>query len=167
MSLIHANARTLLTTALVLAMATTSGCGWFRSKTGYEHSPESRPLEVPPDLTVPRTDPTMQVPQVASAPQPAAAPGGVQAVSGFAVSDSVESVWRRIGLALERIDGVAITNRAQLIGSYEVQYQGQSFLLRAQAEGEATRVVAVGADGQPLVSGPAAQLLGLLRQRIG
>ncbi len=164
MSFVPATPRKLLMVALSIAVAGSSGCSWFRGKSDYELSPESRPLEVPPDLTLPRTDPTMQVPEVrAVAP---AAPG-VQAASGFSVADSADSVWRRIGLALERIDGVTIVNRAQLIGSYEVQYQGQSFLVRAQADGEATRVIAVGADGQPLTSGPAAQLLGLLRQRIG
>lgn len=163
MSLLPANVRPLLAVALAVAVASSAGCSWFRGQTGYETSPESRPLEVPPDLTQPRTDPAMQVPQVN-----ASAPAGVPAAGeGFSVADSADSVWRRIGLALERIEGVAIANRAQLIGAYEVQYRGESFLVRAQAEGEGTRVTAVGADGQPLSSAAAAQLLGLLRQRIG
>lgn len=162
--------RRLLVAGLATSIVATSGCGWFRASTGYETSRETRPLEVPPDLTSPTEDPSMQLPAAAQAPR---APTGAQAtagsaVSSFQVADSAGETWRRVGLALERIDGVAITNRAQLLGSYEVQFRGESFLVRVQqGEGDTSTVTAVNAAGQSVGTGAATELLGQLRQRLG
>lgn len=162
--------RRVLVAGLATSIVVTSGCGWFRASTGYENSRESRPLEVPPDLSTPAVDPSMQLPTVAQAQR---APAGAQAsagvaVSSFEVADAAGETWRRIGLALERIDGVAITNRAQLLGSYEVQYRGESFLVRVQqGQGETSTVTAVNAAGQSVGTGAATELLGMLRQRLG
>ena len=42
---------------LIVAVVAASGCRWFRKdKDVYAQSPESRPLEVPPDLDMPNTD---------------------------------------------------------------------------------------------------------------
>lgn len=165
-------ARTLLAMAALAALVATSGCSMFRSKTGYESSPESRPLEVPPDLTLPRSDSAMAIPQVrgGAAATSATVPGTVPAAaagSGFSISDSVDSAWQRVGVSLGRIDGVDILNRAQVIGAYEVRFGGSDFLIRVQAEGSGTRVSATAADGRALTSGPAAELLGILRGRLG
>ena len=51
--------------------------------------------------------------------------------------------------------------------SYSVTYRGTTLLLRAETVGEGTRVVALGADGRPLTSGPATALLALLKARLG
>lgn len=162
-------ARHLLVAGLATSLIATSGCTWFRSSTGYEHSRESRPLEVPPDLTRPVADPAMQLPTVAQATAPSGAQqataGG--AVSSFEVADAAGETWRRVGLALERIDGVAITNRAQLLGSYEVRFRGESFLVRVQENNGRSTVTAVDTGGQAVRTGAATELLGLLRQRLG
>ncbi|TXK62071.1 hypothetical protein [Alkalisalibacterium limincola] len=165
--------RRLLVAGLATSVVVTSGCGWFRASTGYEGSRETRPLEVPPDLTTPAVDPSMQMPTVADV-QARRAPAGAQqaqagaAVSSFEVADSAGEAWRRVGLALDRIDGVTITNRAQLLGSYEVQYRGESFLVRVQqGQGDTSTVTAVNAAGQAVGTGAATELLGLLRQRLG
>lgn len=170
-------ARTLLAVAAMAALVATSGCSMFRSKSGYESSPESRPLEVPPDLTLPRSDSAMAIPQVrggsattGTALPGTAVPGTVPAAAagnGFAISDSVDSAWQRVGVSLGRIDGVDILNRAQVIGAYEVRFGGSDFLIRVQAEGSGSRVSATAADGRALTSGPAAELLGILRGRLG
>lgn len=160
--------RRLLVAGLAASIVVTSGCGWFRTNTGYANSPENRPLEVPPDLTTPATDPSMQLPAVERAPAGAQQAQAAGAVSSFEVADAAGETWRRVGLALERIDGVAITNRAQLLGSYEVQYRGESFLVRVQqGQGESSTVNAVNAAGQSVGTGAATALLGLLRQRLG
>lgn len=166
-----------LLAALVLILAGSGGCGWFGGKKRasiYASSPESRPLELPPDLNAPATDPTMVLPELPGQAPPAgvgeappAAGGGATAREGFQLSDTPASAWRRLGLALARIEGASVVSAAQVLGSYEVNFGGQTFLVRAQAEGEGTRISAVSTDGKPLTSGPAAELLGLLRKRLG
>lgn len=156
---------------VALAVFASSGCSWFRSKTGYEHSPESRPLEVPPDLDRPTTDPTMQVPAVAGAP---AAGSGTPATrqmalpsSAFVVQDTPDSVWTRLGLALQRTDGVAVGDAARMLSVYNVTFEGESFLVKIEPSGEGTRISAVSGEGRELDRGAGAKLLGLLRQRLG
>lgn len=149
---------------LVLALVATSGCSWWRGRSGYETSPESRPLEVPPDLDKPGVDPSMQVPAVANAP--AAARGPVTGTS-FTIADAPDSAWRRLGLALERIEGVTIDNRAQVLAVYNVTFEGESFLVKVAADGEASRVSTVSTAGQELTTGAAGKLLALLKNRLG
>lgn len=179
--------RPLLVGALAVAVLSQSGCAWTRSKLGmdakYQESVQNSPLEVPPGLDLPSTAGAVTVPDVTPNPNlapltstaPAAstatrpAEGGptVAGIEGFTMDDTVDSAWRRLGLALGKIQGVSIDNTAQLLNSYEVTYQGASMLIRAEAQGEQTRVVALGANGQPLTSGPGAQLLALLKARLG
>lgn len=181
--------RPLLLGALAVALISQGGCAWTRSKLGmdakYEDSVQNRPLEVPPGLDLPSTAGAITVPDVteaaianAAAPipstpassLPAAAGGAAAAVAGvesFTIDDTVDSAWRRLGLALGKIEGVTLGERAQLLNSYEVTYQGTAMLIRAEAVGEQSRVVALGANGQPLTTGAAAQLLGLLKARLG
>lgn len=167
----------ILLAALALILAGSGGCGWFGGKKRasiYESSPESRPLELPPDLNSPATDPAMILPELPGRAPPAgvgeappAAGGGVTAGEGFQLSDTPASAWRRLGLALARIEGASVVSAAQALGSYEVNFGGQTFLVRAQAEGAGTRISAISTDGKPLGSGPAAELLDLLRRRLG
>ena len=172
--------RPLLIGALAVALLTQGGCAWTRAKLGmdakYQDSRQEQPLEVPPGLSLPSTAGAVTVPDVTGSP--AASPGeavpgegvGAPAVAGidaFTMADTVDSAWRRLGFALGKIEGVTIGDRAQLLNSYEVSYQGTSMLIRAEAVGDQTRVVALGANGQPLTSGPATQLLALLKARLG
>ncbi len=187
MPLHTSNARTLLAMSLATALLASSGCSMLHRPDGsvrflphrhnadYSKSQENRPLEVPPDLDTPATDPSMQIPATRGAASyngsvPPAA-GSIAPTSGnpsFLLADSVSGSWSRMGRALGRIDGVTITQRTQLINSYEVQYKGATMLLRANSEGgQSTRVDAVGADGKPMRTPEALELLGLLRNRIG
>jgi hypothetical protein len=150
--------------ALCLALlATLAGCGWLRAKTGYELAPERRPLSIPPDLDTPPQDPTLSIPEpAASAPRAPSAPA-----SAFVIADSREGALRRLGLALERIDGVEVTGSAQALGAYNVRYGGEDFLVRVVEAGGVVRIEAVGGNGAVINTGAAGELLGLLRQRLG
>ena len=183
MSIRQQSTRAALASALAVAMLSSSGCHWFHrgGNADYQKSEENRPLEIPPDLDKPAIDESMQIPSgnngvarrgVNSVPTAASsiAPGSTMptgADASFIVTDTPAGAWTRMGNALGHIDGVTITQRAQLLNSYEVQYKGVTFLLRANAEGVATRITAIGANGQGLHSAAANELLGLLRNRIG
>lgn len=182
MSLFISNPRVLLASTLVAAVLAGSGCSLVHRTTGifhhhnsdYSRSQENRPLEVPPDLDTPATDPAMQIPSTRGAaasangvPPAANAIAPAAANPSFSVADNAAGTWERIGRALDRIEGVTITQRAQAVGSYEVQYKGATMLLRATSEGAATRVDAVGPAGRSIRSPAAVELLGLLRDRIG
>jgi uncharacterized lipoprotein len=165
--------RPLLIGAVAVAMLSQSGCAWTRSKLGmdakYQDSVQNQPLEVPPGMDTPPTLGAITVPDVATnaaGPAAAGAPS-TAAVASFTLADSPDSAWRRIGIALGKIEGVTKVEPAQALSSYEVSFQGATMLVRAEAAGAETRVVALGQDGQPLASGPAAQLLGLLKARLG
>jgi len=164
--------RPLLIGVVALAMLSQAGCAWTRNKLGmdarYQDSTQNQPLEVPPGLDLPNTTGAVIVPDMApgSGGATAQAPG-VAGISSFTLADSADSAWRRIGLALGNIEGVTINDRAQLLNSYAVTYRGASLLIRAQEVSGETRVVALGADGQPITSGAGAQLLALLKARLG
>lgn len=173
--------RTTLHVLLVAAVAGSSGCGWMRTKFGdesvYRDSRQNAPLDVPPGLDVPSSAGAVVIPDApagAAGLDPSvpglATAGPAAAVAGvneFTLEDTVESSWRRIGVALGKIEGVSVDDRAQLLNSYGVSYQGSVMLIRAEAAGGGTRVVALGADGRPLTSAAARQLLGLLKARLG
>lgn len=151
----------LLVGAIALAVATTSGCGWFRANNDYTRSVENRPLEVPPDLDRPET--------ANSLPMPGATPGAAASTGNpvaFEVADNASSVFTRMGAALATIPGVTITGSALGLGSYDVAYQGQNFLVRVEDAGGKSRVSAISASGQVLRAGPAAQLLEQLRAKL-
>lgn len=163
--------RAFLVCALSGVVLLASGCSWLRGKSDYERAVEGRSLEIPPDLDSPRVDPAMAIPATASAAQTDAArgPGGVRIVASgaFPVADSVESTWRRLGLALERVEGVEIVDRAQVLSAYSVRYEGQEFLVRVSRDGERSRVGAVDGEGREVTGGVAGKLLATLRERLG
>lgn len=151
---ITAPLRVAATLGLLVCVLGVSGCKWMRGTSPYAESPENRPLEVPPDLSLPNTTQAMRVPELEA-----------RSVA-FQVADSKESTWRRVGVALERIEGVSVGERAELAGAYNVSYRGESFLLRVGEDGAQSRVSAVAADGREATGPGASALLGLLRQRL-
>ncbi|WP_374601527.1 hypothetical protein [Arenimonas sp.] len=172
--------RPLMVATLAVAVLASSGCSWVRSKWGneaeYQASRQNQPLEVPPGLDVPSTAGAITIPAASpSAPRAAVATGvpsateaqTVAGIDAFTLADSVASSWRRIGIALGKIEGASIGERAQLLNSYEVSYKGVTVLVRAEAADGQTRVVALGPDGQPVRSGVATELLALLKARLG
>jgi uncharacterized lipoprotein len=120
----------------------------------YKASVQEHPLEVPPDLDKPNTSGALVVPQAgatsapvatsdASAPPAASmaaapateapvttAPAASTApaiLSGDAlhISDTVDSVWSRVGLAVERSGAATILARDEAQRTYDVQTTAQ------------------------------------------
>ena len=151
--------------ALAVAVLGVSGCKWFRKgNPDYAMPAETRPLEVPPDLTLPSTATAMKLPQTAA--QVSSTQGGVSSATGFNVAAPRDEVFAKVGVALEGIDGVAIASRAQLLGSYDVTYEGSSFLVRVVAVEAGTYVSAVDPRGLP-AAGPATKLIAALKAKLG
>lgn len=146
--------------ALVLvAIAATSGCGWLRKESPlYAKDAASRPLEVPPELDLPRTDAAASgTPALASATAaPAAGPG-------FTVAGSREEVFGKVGEALGDIEGLTIDSRAPALGAYDVSFEGSNFLVRVSAAGSDMRIAAVDPRGQPATGDAAAKVMAALR----
>lgn len=142
------------TIALVLA---SSGCGWIRNKTNYQASKEANPLEVPPDLDRPDTSAATGLPVASTAGPP------VSASSAGRLSMSASDAYPKIGEALASVPGVVVNGRAEALGSYDVTYKGESFLLRVLDATGGSRLVALSPDGRMLNTGAAAELMAAVK----
>ena len=129
--LARASAAVLLASTVVALLG---GCSWFGkgAKGDYALSAEARPLEVPPDLNLPDTSGAMALPPTASAARAAAAAPAASSTA-FTVAGTREQVFGQVGAVLESLDGLAIASRSQLLGTYDVSYQGANFLVRVAA----------------------------------
>ena len=155
--------RTAAVALLAVSALGTAGCHWFhRGETdAYRNSPESRPVEVPPDLAAPDTSASTTLPA-------ASLLGGPKTVStaGIAAKGTPSAVWDRVGKILDKTDGVTMTGRAEAITSFDVTYEGQSFLIRVEAGATGSRVAAISPDGQELKEGPGAKLLAEIERKL-
>ena len=155
-----------LSLALLAVATTVTATGCHRGARGdYALAPEMRPLEVPPDLNLPNTAGASQVPALASATRPAAQAAPAQ--GGFTVGGSRDEVFGKVGTALEAIDGVTIASRAQLLGSYDVAYEGSNFLVRVVAVDAGAYVSAVDPRGIPATDAAAVKLVDALKAKLG
>ena len=165
----HSNTAVRTLSLALLALATTvavTGC--HRGARGdYALAPEMRPLEVPPDLTLPNTAGASQVPALASAARPAQPAAAQPAQGGFTVSGSRDEVFGKVGDALATVDGVTIASRAQLLGTYDVSYEGASFLVRVSAVDAGAYVSAVDPRGLPATGAAPTKLLAALKAKLG
>ena len=150
-----------LTLAVVMVSATT-GCSWLKKRVGYGDSKQLNQLEIPPGLDAPSTTNALLVPSIAGSTNQQ----GQAAVESFTVTDELQSTWRRMGLALNRIEGVTVTSSAEALGSYDVRYQGLNYLIRAESAGESTRISAFTSEGPAAANSPASRLLGILKSRL-
>jgi uncharacterized lipoprotein len=164
----------LPTAALVLVAATTSGCSWFKTETGFQQPVEVRPLEVPPDLDRPGTDGAMQLPGQATgsvtrsslgAPQAAPAPNAP--TNGFIVAGNRDQVFERVGNALTAIEGLTIASKAQLLGAYDVSYEGANFLVRISQAEAGSYVSAVDPRGLPATGEAPQKVVAALKAALG
>jgi uncharacterized lipoprotein len=155
--------RALLAGAVLLALASASaGCSWFKNKSNYEKSVETQPLEVPPGLDLPDTSLATTLPPVGGANRAPAASG-----TDLQLAGSASDAYPKIGAALEGIAGVVINGRAEALGSYDVSYQGQNFLVRVQDSASGgSRLMALSPDGRILTGGPAAALMAAIKAKL-
>ena len=158
----------LASTATVLL----GGCSWFSKgpKGDYALAAEERPLEVPPDLNLPDTSGAMALPPAGgAAPRPQQAPAAAPAASpsGFTVPGTRDAVFAQVGAALEGIEGVTIASRAQLLGTYDVTYEGSNFLVRVAAVETGTYVSAVDPRGIPSTGEAPTKLIATLKGKFG
>jgi hypothetical protein len=144
----------------LVAMAAGGGCGWMRGKTGYELSPENRPLEIPPDLDTPSVDPAVRVPPLASARSSQAAS------AAFTLGTNPERVYEMLNDVLTQIPGLRVNEAARVLKAYNVTFEGEVLLVRVSPEGEGSRVSAVTQDGREAGAGAGAKLLGILKTKL-
>jgi uncharacterized lipoprotein len=158
---------------IVVGLLGTTGCSWFRKGDKlYSQSAESRPLEVPPDLDLPRTEGATHSPagSVTASGQAAAGPVAVDTTAtaiGFTTAGTRDQVFNKVGEALAAIDGVNIASRAQLLGAFDVNYGGSNFLVRVSAADSGAYVSAVDPRGLPATGEAPTKLIAALKTAIG
>ncbi len=154
----------------VLLATGLSGCHWFKKKNElYTQSAESRPLEVPPDLDRPAADRAMALPTVGNsvtASATAAARPGAAAPVGFNAAGERDAVFAKVGDVLAATSGVKIASKAEILGTYDVDYMDAKFLVRVTKAGDGTYVSAVDPRGLPPSGEAAGKLIGLLKAAI-
>ncbi len=157
--------RPLALATLAIAVLGVSGCKWFRKgNPDYALSAETRPLEVPPDLNLPNTAGAMKLPAVGTAPT--ASQTAAASATGFNVPGTREDVFAKVGDALGGIEGLTIASKAQLLGSYDVAYEGSNFLVRVVGVEAGAYVSAVDPRGLP-AAGSAPKLIAALKAKLG
>lgn len=153
---------------LALAVVGASGCSWLkRDNALYAQSPESRPLEVPPDLDQPRTDGAMGLPAeggsvTRSGVAAAAAPAAASNVA-FNVPGTRDDAFTRVGEVLDGAEGVTVSGRSQALGTFEVDYAGSQFLVRVGAVQGGASVSAVDPRGVAATGDAPVRLIALLQ----
>jgi hypothetical protein len=76
-------------------------------------------------------------------------------------------VFGKVGDALGTVDGLTIASRAQLLGSFDVTYQGASFLVRVAETSSGVYVSAVDPRGLPANGPEATRLMAELKNKLG
>jgi len=151
--------------AVVLATGL-SGCHWFGKKDElYTQSAEARPLEVPPDLDRPAADKAMALPSASTSVTASGmnATGGGAAPIGFNVASDRDAVFAKVGEVLAATEGVTIASKAQILGTYDVDYMGAKFLVRITRTGDGSYVSAVDPRGLPPTGDAPVTLIGALK----
>lgn len=170
--------RTAVLAVLVVSVFAASGCRWFRKNSPYAQSAEARPLEVPPDLDHPNTEAalggaaaTTSVTRSSMAPGAAATAQGQAArpaaPGGFTVAGEQAEVFDKVGQALASIQGLTVASKAQLLGTYDVSYEGSNFLVRVSKVDAGVYVSAVDPRGVAAGGEAPAKVLAQLRTALG
>lgn len=186
--------RTAVLAVLVVSVFAASGCRWFRKGNPYSQSAETRPLEVPPDLDRPNTDaalgaqasvtrssmsgtpvqgsavaaPAATTSQAAAGTPGAAAPAAPAAAgSGFTVPGTRDEAFEKVGTALAGVPGVTIASKAQLLGAYDVSYEGSNFLVRVTEVEAGAYISAVDPRGVAASGEAPAKLMAALKAALG
>ena len=162
--------RTAVSAALIVGLL--GGCHWF-GKDSDLYTAESRPLEVPPDLDRPSIEAAMKLPPTASANQPGA-PGAASSATtgaatpiGFTVPGEREDIFNKVGEALAATQGLTVASRAQLLGTYDVSYEGSNFLVRVTKVDAGVYISAVDPRGLPAAGEAPVKLMAALKTALG
>ena len=155
----------LLASVAVLAAG---GCSWFHKgpRGDYALPTEQRPLEVPPDLNLPDTAGAMKIP---TGPRQAATPEAnlaAAAKSGFLVAGERDEVFAQVSQALADVPGLTISSSAQMLGSFDVSYEGHNFLVRVAKADAGSYVSAVDPRGMPATDESAVKLIAALKEKL-
>ena len=163
-------ASTFAPIAAMLLVAGLSGCHWFGKKSElYTQSAESRPLEVPPDLDRPSADKAMALPVTGGSVSASGmnnAGGSSAAPIGFNAPGDRDALYAKVGQVLAATDGVAIVNKAEILGTYDLDYQGAKFLVRITKAGDGVYISAVDPRGLPPTGDAPVKLIGALKAAI-
>lgn len=172
MSSIRSNQRNALsramTVAIVIAMSIAvlgaSGCRWFRKDDAYAMSPDQRPLELPPAFDPAEAERSLATTASGSVTRSSlpSAPTSTSAL-GFSAPGDRATVFARVGELLAATPGLTIASRAQLLGAFDVDYEGQKFLIRVSEGSGGSSVSAVDPRGQPADNAAASKVIAALR----
>jgi uncharacterized lipoprotein len=156
--------------AVALLVAGLSGCSLFGKKNElYTQSAESRPLEVPPDLDRPSADKAMSLPVAGGSVSASGmnnAGGSSAAPIGFNAAGDRDMLFGKVGEVLAATAGVTIANKAQILGTYDVDYMEAKFLVRVTKAGDGVYISAVDPRGLPPVGEAPVKLIGALKAAI-
>ena len=157
----------LVATLLVVGL---SGCQLFGKKNNlYAQSAESRPLEVPPDLDRPSADKAMSLPAAGGSVSASGmnnAGGSSAAPIGFNAKGDRDELFAKVGEVLAATPGLNIASKAQILGTYDVDYMGAKFLVRVTKVGDGAYVSAVDPRGLPPTGAAPVKLIGALKAAI-
>ena len=154
-----------------MLVAFLGGCHWF-GKDSELYTAEPRPLEVPPDLDRPNEDAAMKLPatasgQAAAAPAAAPATAGAATPIGFTVPGERDDIFNKVGDALGKVEGLTVASRAQLLGTYDVNYAGSDFLVRVTKVDAGVYISAVDPRGLPATGEAPVKLMEALKAALG
>ena len=162
--------RTAIAAAVLVGLL--GGCHWF-GKDSELYTAETRQLEVPPDLDRPSVDAAMKLPPTASGQAggtqaaPAAPAAGASTPIGFTVAGERDDIFNKIGDALGKTEGLTVASRAQLLGTYDVSYEGSNFLVRVTKVEAGVYVSAVDPRGLPAAGEAPVKLIAALKSALG
>lgn len=106
-------------------------------------------------------------PGASAAPMAAPTAAPAASASGFTTPGSRDEVFGKVGTALEGIEGVSIASRAQLLGVFDVNYEGNNFLVRVSEAEAGAYVSAVDPRGMPASGESPVKLIAAVQAAIG
>jgi uncharacterized lipoprotein len=156
-----------LIAAMSIAVLGASGCTWFRKDKYYGQDESQRPLEFPPAFDQAEAERSANASAGSVSRSSLTASGTNARALGFTVAGDRASVFAKVGDALAAIPGLTVASRAQLLGAYDVDYQGQKFLVRVSESGNGSQVSAVDPRGVPADHDAASSVVATLKTALG
>lgn len=157
--------RVAILIVLVVAVFGASGCRWFRKGDAYADA-DKRPLELPPEFNAQEAEAIYNgSASTGSVTRSSVGSGGapVAQALGFSVSGDRATVYDRVGAALAKIEGANVVSRAQLLGAYDIDFEGSKFLIRVSDAAGGSQVSAVDPRGLPAQGAAPAKLIAALK----